>query len=311
MEFIIITNKWANFYFFFHNLAECKWPWPYRPEINKAWKKELGSFTEKEEQAIKKFRKIYQNHFLKLYLGRPFFLEKNPWKALEKKLSQKETSDLKEIFSIWQEKFEIIYKKDLPNLQAWKRKLNLRLKRLNKSSQIKSVSKTLSVLYNCPPPKSNIRVYLMLSKEPASENYASGAGGERGRGLDGKSVLIELSRCPTQKMNYVIGILWHEVIHSCFAPHYLIPLLSKILKKKKLISFIEEIINRSLFPIGILSIKLLKAPFPSTLARGFISNIDSEQTIKIINFTNQYVQRNKSFDKYYIKELLRILKKSP
>lgn len=309
MKFTIIINKWANFYFFLHNLAECEWPWPYRHWLNKAWMKELGTFTKEEKQALRKFKKIYKNHFLKLYLGKSFFLEKNPWTILKTQISQQEMEDIKNIFSVWQKKFEKLYKKDLSKLENWKRELNTKLKKSNKSSQIKTISKILKILYNCPSPKNdiNIKVYLMLSKKSMSKKYAGGAGGERGRGLDGKSILLELSRCSIQNIDYVLGILWHEIIHSSFSPHYLFHLLSRTLKKKKLIFFIEEIINRSLFPIGVLSMRLFNAPHPKTLARGFIADISSKQTIRIINLSSQYIKQSQKFDKYYIKELLKIL----
>ena len=80
MKFLFIVNKWANFYYFLHNLAECEWPWPYRRCNNLAWKKELGVFTKKEKLALKQFKGIYSSHFLKMYIGKSFFLEKNPWK---------------------------------------------------------------------------------------------------------------------------------------------------------------------------------------------------------------------------------------
>lgn len=305
-----IVSKQANFYYFLHNLAECEWPWPARLENSKAWNKELGSFTKEEQDALKKFKKIYKNYFLKIYLGKPFFLKKNPWKALGRKITRKEIDELQKVFFIWQKKFEKIYKKDLPKLQNWQKKLKLQLKKSDKKSKTKTINRILTNLYKCPAPKNQIKVYLMLSKKPSSRKYASGASGERGRGLDGKSILVELSRCPTQKINYIMGILWHEIIHCHFSPCHVMPLLSKEVKNKKIANRLEEIINRSLFPTGILSMKFFNAPSPSTLSRGFISNINRKQTKKIINFTNQYIQRNKSFDKYYIKELLRILKKS-
>jgi len=307
MKFNFIVSKQVNFYYFLHNLAECEWPWPARPQIKKTWEKELGTFAQEEQGALKKFKQIYKNHFLKIYLGKTFFLEKDPWKTLKKKISQKEIDSLQTIFSIWQNKFEKIYKKDLPNLQLWQKKLNSQIKKSNKTSQTKTINKILSNFYGCPKLKSKIKVYLMLSKGPSFKKYASGASGERGRGLDGKSILIELSRCPTKKINYVMGILWHEIIHCQFSSCRLMPLLLKEVKNKKIADQLEEIINRSLFPIGILSMKFFNAPPPSSLARGFISNINSEQTKKILNLSEQYIQQNKKIDKKYIKNLLQIL----
>lgn len=309
MKFLFIINKWANFYYFLHNIAECEWPWPYREKSNLFWKKKLGSFSKKEKEALKNFRKIYLKYFLKIYLGKSFFIDNNPWISLRKKISEKEIIILKEVFSVWQNKFNKIYKENLSNLKKWQKKIDSEIKKQNKSYLTKSIIKTLSIFYNVLILGKKIKVYLMIFRDSVSKDYASGAGGERGRGLEKeKSILIEFSRRPIPKTNYVIGILWHEIIHSFFSPHYLNPLLIKTLRNNRLAILMEEIINRSLFPIGILSIKFLKAPFPLTLSRGSISDINYKQTKEILNLTNQYIQKKKKIDIFYIKEIKRILK---
>ncbi len=307
MKFNFIVNKSANFYYFLHNLCECEWPWPYRSQINKAWKKELGKLTEQEKKALKEFKAIYQKYFLKKYIGKSFFLSKNPWKALSGEISKQDLNKLKEVFSVWQKKFENIYKKDLPNLRQWQKELRSQFKKSNRKLQAEKINQILSVFYNRPKLKSEIRVYLMLAKKPSSEKYASGAAGEHGRGLDGKSVLLELSRCPTEKVDYVMGILWHEMVHCFFSPHYVVPLLLKMVKSKKKMYYLEEVINRSLLPIGILSMKFFKAPTPLTLTRGSLSDINSKQTQKILKLSDQYIQQEKKIDKNYIKKLVEIL----
>ena len=138
------------------------------------------------------------------------------------------------------------------------------------------------------------------------------ASGERGRSLDGKSILLELSRCPISQINYIIGIIWHETIHCCFTSYYLQPLLLNIFKKdvKKLL-FLEEIITRSLFPIGIFGIKFLKMSPSLTLTSSrweTLPKINKNQTEKIIDLTTQYIQQNKKIDILYIRGIDSILK---
>ena len=306
MRFKFIVNKWANFYFFLHNLAECEWPWPYRPWDNKIWKKELSDFTEEEKKALKQLKKIYKKHFLKTYLGEPFFLEKNPWKALKKEIPEKEAELLKDVFSIWEEKFEKIYKKDVPNLKKWQEKLETELKKSSRISLMDLFSEIISTLYKTSAPKGLIKVYLMISGLPKS------CGGERGRGIEGKkSILLELSRRPiNEPIEYVIGVICHEIAHNCF-PDYLQSLLLKTLKKQQLARHVEELINRSLFPIGIFSIRFLNRALPLTLSRqgDSMGEISPGQTIQIINLSDSYIQQKRAIDIKYVKELLRILKR--
>lgn len=310
MKFKFLINKWANFYYFLHNLSECQWPWPARPWNNETWQKEIGNYSKEEQNTLKKFNKVYKNHFLKIYLGKPFFIERNPWQALGKEIPSKEVNELREVFSVWQSNFEKIYKRDLPNLQSWKRKLALEQKKFSKSARLNSMSKILSNLFGCPLPKGDLKIFLMLTGKTTSQEYASGAGGERGRGLDGKSILLELSRCPLEKIDYVLGIIWHEIIHL----HYfslLRPLLLKNLKNKKSARFMEEIIIRSLFPIGIMSIKFFKTPLPITLTPArldIVPHINLEQTVKILNLSIRYISQKQKIDSQYIRELEKILR---
>ena len=129
MKFRFIISRWANFYYFLHNLAKCEWPWPYRKWHNLVWKKEIGSLTKEEKEALKMFKKIYAKYFLKKYLGNPFFLRKDPWRFLKKEIAKEDVLTLKQIFSIWSDKFEKIYQQDLPNLRRWERKLELEMER--------------------------------------------------------------------------------------------------------------------------------------------------------------------------------------
>jgi len=305
MRFQFIVNKNANFYFFLHNLAECEWPWPYRPWNNKTWKKELGEFSREEKKALKRFKKIYRNHFLKIYLGKPFFLRKNPWQALRKKIPSKELEDLKSVFSIWQEKFEKIYEKDLPNLKKWEKMLTKEMKKNERISVMRLFQEIVEKLYKSSFPRGKIKIYLMLCGRPGA------CGGERGRGLDSNRILLELSRrLFNESMDYVIGVLCHEITHNC-SHCYLQPLLLKVLKSQKKARHIEELINRTLTPIGIFSIRFLNGRLPLSLTgkNDPIGKINPTQTVRIINLTDRYIKEKKAIDARYIKELLQILKK--
>jgi hypothetical protein len=290
MKFNIIINKQANFYFFVQNLAE--WHFSNRKDYNDLWRKELGKFSLKEEKALEKFREIRKRYRQsRTYFELAFFTTKNPWKFLERNLPTKEYKIVKEIFELFRNKFEKIYKKDLPLLKKWKKVLN---KELNNQNFIKSVVKILSKLFNTSPVETNIDVYLLFSS-------VNGSGG--GANINEKSITMEISRLPLDKLNHSLGIMWHEIIHLLFQNNYFYPLLIKQFAQSPA-DLINEAVNASLFPKGILGIRLLN----NESANRLMKNIDEEQTIKILNLTKEYIDNNRSFDLNYIKKIARILK---
>lgn len=304
IKFTPILNKNANFYYFLHNFSKIEEPFHYRKWNILIWKKEL-SLTKSDQIVLSIFKKIYYKYFPKVYLGKYFFLKRQPWKFLKKKVFQKDINILRKIFDIWKEKFELIYNKDLPNLKKWKVKIEQESKKMNELSLNASINTKLSKFYNVAPYKGEINVYLMLC------GLKNNASGERGRGLNKKSILVELSRCSIDKINYILGIIWHEIIHSYFEVPYLHPLLLNFFKNHLKILFIEEMIARSLFPAGIFGAKFFKTPIPSTLTSSkweTFPRINAWQTIKIINLCNQYFEKDRKIDPLFIRKIKQILK---
>jgi len=310
MKFEFKVIKQANFYFLLHNLSRCEWPWPYRPPYNAFWKKEIGGFSKEESKALKEFHSIYKKYFLKKYIGKPFFLERDPWKKMKTYLSSKDGNSLKKIFDIWGKKFDTIWRKDSINLRNWKKALEKESNLPKRKIAFEKIEKILSCLYNAPSPKL-IKVFLMINKKPQTKRVDNGIGGERGRGLEGsKIILVEISRCPLspQKINYAFGVIFHEIIHCYFGKVHLLSLIKRELKDKSKIWKIEEIINRSFFPLGILGKRFFNMQIPNTLSRGAIKNITPAQTRKILNLSEEYILRKNKIDKEYIRTMKEILK---
>lgn len=302
IKFIPILNKNANFYYFLHNLFKIKEPFHYRKWNISVWEKEID-FTEEKRGASRIFKRIYYKYFPKLFLGKYFFEKKQPWNFLRKKIFLKDVYALKRIFEIWEEEFKLIYNKDLPNLRRWKTKIQQENKEKNKIFKLINIK--LSKFYNVKPCNGKVNVHLMLCgiKENAS--------GERGRGLGKKNIIIELSRCSIDKMNYILGIIWHEFIHNYFEISFLHSFLLNLFKNQSKILFVEEIIARSLFPIGVLATKFFNIPPPKTLTFSkweSFPHIDPYQTVEIINLTTHYLEENKGIDGFYIKRIKKILK---
>lgn len=287
MKFIFIINKWANFYFFIQNLSE--WHFSNRRNYNQMWKKEFGPFSTKEKDALKKFKKIHLKYsFGKRYLGRPFFLRKNPWRDLKKQLLKIEFIDLKNIFSIFKPKFKMLYEKDLPLFIKWQKKLR---EKANNKVLIDLINKVLANLYNTSSLRKTIKVYLLFS---SSTTFGGGAN------IDTKNVALEISRYPLKKIKSAIGCIWHEVIHTCFENYYFLPLLrKKFPKDQDAVDLVREITIRVVFfPGGILEKKILKISTP-------INEITKKYTQSLFSLrelVKKYIQKNKHFDKEYIEK---------
>jgi len=297
MEFKIIVKKWAVFYFFIQNLSE--WHFSCREDYNILWRKELGPFTEKQEKALKQFKKLHQKYsFGKHYLGRHFYLRKNPWKSLEKELSKQEFNNIKDIFSLFKEKFEIFYKKELPLLKKWKYRLEKWLGSKKKKLLLDKINFKLSRLYNSPLLKKRIRIYLLFSSPDRSGGSAS---------LDGKSISLEISRCPLEKLNKSTGIILHELIHLHFEKHSFKHTVEKIVgKSKKSAMIVLETTASALFPAGYLGQKFLNIENEKRSLH--ILFVKEKLYDRIMNLIKKYVTKDRRLDEEYLEEIISIIK---
>jgi len=293
MKFRVLTNRWANFYFFLQNLSE--WHYRVRTSYNILWRKELGQFSDKEEESLKMFKEIHSRYsFGENYLANYFLVESgNPWIHMKNYVSSVDLNSLQDIFKCFEEKFERLYQIDLPLFKKWGAELTKHLKdtKLNKK-----IVKALSILYKVSPQKKEVLIYLLFSSENES-------GGRFHPERD--CITVELSRIPISRINHIVGIIWHELIHLYFDRVNFIPLLSEKIKDEKTIHLLKEVAAGSLFPDGILGMKFLSTSPPHQLS----SEIKPELTSDILKITAQYLDRNCSFDENYIDQILNILKK--
>lgn len=287
MKFSIVINRWAIFYFFVQNLSE--WHLSNRKDYNVLWRKELGRFSPEEENALEKFKKIHPRYpFGKLYLGRQFFLEENPWEVLEKKLSQENFTVVKNSFSLLGEKFNKFYNQELPLLNKWQMILQ---EELNNKSSTASINTILANLYNAPPLSRDIIIYIL----PSSKNHTGGTGGI----VDDKSINLEMSRYPSEKTNHAIGVIWHEITHLYFEKQTFLQLLNKKYSNDSDVAgLIKEATVSSLFPNGALGMKLL-----NNEGKLLNTKIPEEYTKELIELANMYIKKNKSFDNEYIEKV--------
>lgn len=293
MRFEFIISKWANFYFFIQNLSE--WHFSNRKDYNILWRKELGNFSPEEENALKRFKEIRLSYPSgKTFFEQSFFKENDHWQKLENNLEPDKYKIIKEIFDLFKNKFEILFKKDLPFLERWQKELN---NKINEPLLIKSMLNVLNVVFNTASSEYEIKVNLLFS----SLNHTGG-----GANIDNKSISLEISRYPIQNSNHAIGIIWHETIHLCFQNQYFFPLvLKQFPNDRQKTDQINEIIISSLFPRGILGVRLLKNKPVNKLMAGVTT---LEQTIKILNLTKEYIDNQKPLDEKYIGTVAEIFK---
>jgi hypothetical protein len=285
--YFVIQSKLSNLYFFIQNLSE--WHFSCRKKYNEIWKKELGKFSEKEKRAIKKFKKIHLKYpYRNNYLGAYFFSKKS-WFNLKKEIDEKDFKEIKKIFSILENKFNQLYKKEYSNLKKWQKALGEEFKK----PYHKKIIKTLSKIYNTKPLWEEMNVYLVFS----DKIFAGGGGRMK------NNTSIECSQIPISQIKRITGITWHETIHICFEKQYFLPLLKKMFKDSEIPYLIKEIVNCSLFPNGILAKKFLNYSY--ILLR---ANISEKYTEKILKISEEYVLKNKSFDERFAKRIYGIIK---
>jgi len=293
IKFKCIVNKLANFYFFVQNLSE--WHFSNRKDYNIFWRMEVGPFSSKEEKAIRQFKKFISKYPFGLsYVDSPFFLKKNPWTVLKKSLPKEDYITIKNIFSELEDKFNLLWKKDRPLLIRWQRLLD---DKLNDIVLIKSIIKILKILFNTKSSSSLMKVYLLFS----SPNRSGGTASSIKKGNIG----LEISRQPIERLNNVMGIVWHETIHSCFQNQYFLPLITKYFSSnQQKIDLINETTIGGLFPRGVLGIRLFKNKPVDKL----LSQINSEQTNEIMKLLKEYIDNKKPLDEKCLRRLTKILK---
>jgi len=292
MKFSIIINKLANFYFFVQNLSE--WHFSNQKDYNVLWRKELEQFSMDEEDALKQFKEIrLQYKQSRTYFEQAFFVAENPWKSLEKNLPQNEYAAVQKIFNLLENKFNLIYEKNLVLLNQWKEILQ---EKINDPALTESIADAISTLLNTTPSKSEVKIYLLFS----APNHTGG-----GANIDDESISLEVSQYSLDGANHAMGIIWHETIHLCFQNQYFFPLvLKQFPDDRQKADLINEITIGSLFPRGILGVRLLKNKPASRL----MTKINSEQTIRVSNLTKEYISDQKSLDEKYIRAVAEILK---
>ncbi|PIP55574.1 MAG: hypothetical protein CO183_02070 [Candidatus Zambryskibacteria bacterium CG_4_9_14_3_um_filter_42_9] len=286
--------RYANLYFFIQNLSE--WHFSNRKDHNEAWRNEL-LFSTEAESCIQEFKKIHQQYsFGDKYLGRPFFLYKDPWPTVELLVGKDDGAKIKNIFATLEPYFDTIYIKDEVMLKTW-RAIIAKPEFVTNASYINN---TLANFYGCAPYNENCTIYLLLSTEKKN-------GGTAGT-ISNNAITLELSRTSIKLEKHMFNVLWHELIHLYFKNCLFFPLLEKCTDSDwEIMGKIDELVASSLLPNGLLKHNTLSSVEESGTPGYFNARINSEN--KIINIKKliyPYLRREKMVDINLVQELYKM-----
>jgi len=286
--------RYANLYFFIQNLSE--WHFSNRKDHNKTWHNELH-FSAEAESRLDEFKKIHQQYpFGDKYLGRPFFLHKDPWPAVKLLVGKDDSAKIKNIFAILEPYFDTIYMKDEVALKKWE----MIIAKPEFVTSASYINNTLASFYGCAPYNENCLIYLLLSTEKRR-------GGTAGT-ISNNAITLELSRTPMELEKHMSNVLWHELIHLYFRDFVFYPLLEKCTDgNREMMGKIDELVASSLLPNGLLKQNSL-APVEESRTHGYFNaRINAEK--KIINVQKliyPYLQQKEMVDINLAQELCKI-----
>ncbi|GEM_PF-3247087 len=288
--FIPEVRLWANFYFFVQNLSGWHQP-SVKSRYNNDWREETA-FSQEAEVAINAFKLIHDRypHDTEKYLGRPFFLQDDPWEAVKNIVTKNELVELKNIFNVLEPFFNIIYKKDEPLLHEWAELIS----KPEFAESAAHLNDVLAKFYGCEPYSAQCTVYLLLSA-------IKGNGGSVDN-TKTNSIKLEVSRMPIALEWRVRGVLWHELIHLHFSERILRRLLRQYTQDNVgVVDNLEELLTSALLPNGLLAKEIGINEMGN---RGFNPSIQSEEILQIQRLIRPYLDEEKQMDESLVRNML-------
>ena len=285
--------RYANLYFFIQNLSE--WHFSNRKSHNETWRNELFFSTE-AESCIHEFEKIHQQYsFGDKYLGRPFFLHKDPWPTVELLVGKDDSAKIKKIFATLESYFNTVYVQDEVMLKKWGA-IIVKPEFVTSASYINN---TLANFYGCAPYNEDCIIYLLLSTEKKN-------GGTAGT-ISNNAVTLELSHTPIKLEEHMLNVLWHELIHLYFKNCVFFPLLEKCTNNNwEMMGKIDELVASSLLPNGLLKQNILASTDKLRAFGYFNTRVDSEKIMNVQQLIYPYLQQKKTVDINLAQELCKI-----
>ena len=202
MKFQIEISKIFNKFHFISNLTE--WHFSCRRNCNKRWLELTGPLNKQEKESLKKFTKILNKYnFGERFIGKSFVAknEKDAWKNLKIQLTKKEFSELEDIFSVFDGRFEKLWKKEKKNLYNGKQIFKRRLS----NKKIIKIIRAVSVFLKCEKLPRLIMIYPLWG-------HPNSIGG--GANIGKEKITIEYCNLKeSNQLNNIVTIILHETFH--------------------------------------------------------------------------------------------------
>jgi hypothetical protein len=307
------VNRISNLYSFIANLSQWN-ELSCLPKRKKRWLQLTGPLNKKEQKTLKVFSRVFQEAKDNIEL---IFLFTNPediWTTLEGKIGKNKTNGIKEVFSMFEPRFN----------QIW----------ATEESKIKKIIEEFSKLKNTLSKNSKLLARLCkLSNKQYSKKtqvkfiLSSGKDDYRGWAFQ-EDIILECSGWPVRKVEYLINsVFLHETFHILFKRNK--KLFKKfifiaennnnlILKKFKLWSakvIFEEALISSFIPEGYLSEKLFHENVLKNARKELGNNkLDNLQKLRnysalnLYDLAKEYVEENETLDERYFQKVISCIK---
>lgn len=311
MRFEVKSNKTSQFFFYLSNLSN--WHFSCRPEYNKVWLKKFGPLNHEEKNVLKKLVPIFKKYGFDYkstshFLGKAFidFPEKEIWKQVKALVNEEEFGILKSAFAVFEDKFGILWEKDVSLLTSLTEEVK---NRLRNNMGIKKIIQALEVLFGNKVKNITIHIFAI------PDIHIIGGGANTKQGI----ITLELGN--KRSVRDGISVALHEVAHHLFrqtAPKLSKRNISKNEAKKMLKiplfreqgfnSAWEELIILSLLPDGVLKMFLtnktitIKQKMPEIESQSDLENFLAK-TMK--NSCLYYINKKKLIDQEYFNLVLK------
>lgn len=276
MQFTFRVSKLANKFFFISNLSE--WHFSCRKDANQKWLEDTGPLLQKEKSALKEFEGImkrygfmYKNG-IPTHLGKYFYLypQHRSWDELKRDVSQTEYKKIRDVFSIFNQRFEKVWR--VMGKKERERRITLLTSTLARAKN----QKLIRVLASFFPKMTDLKnIWVVVLFPPFGKERS--AAGSANIGNETFTLEIPALQSNTFELDISIGIFFHEVVHILFSRVYANEMIKKVMEELKLsrrpakkspvttLELINEIATTSLVPYGYLTRKFYGKKFTAAI----------------------------------------------
>jgi len=329
LEFGFHFTKTGNLFHFLSNLTE--WHFSCRKNYNKIWLKKTVPLNDKEKQALKQLTKLLlKYHFSSgqkgpddpsKFLGIPFtiYSDEEVWEKVGEWVEPNELETLKNVFEIFEPRFEKLWVEEKPKLTEWR---TILVKELAEK-KYDDLEKDLETFFNQKPRYSQVDVYLSM-----------GAAGTSGGGANvgPARVTLEPTGLSTDMVSEMLNVLYHETAHLTLEHGYYQNLLEEFLKSvgdgfsekhaffksgRGLRTIVNEAVTTSLLPEGYLAGKYFGCDISRRVEKVLGKNFEKITRDKRENFmiyclfaaakllplARDYIENKKPVDRDYLQKV--------